>query len=177
MNRQFGRITERALAELRQEGFAGEPEIQRAINMRYFGQNYEHEVEIEPGEFDDAALERAFRRFDELHAERYGYAIERRDHRARQLQGHRDRQARALDLSRANGGERRSTRSERPVYVRGHGLARRDRRAPLAARAGRGDLAGPAVIEEEGSTLFVEPGMTVERTEQGALVIDAAATS
>ena len=45
--------------------------------MRYFGQNYEHEVEIEPGELDEAALERAFRRFDELHAERYGYAIER----------------------------------------------------------------------------------------------------
>ena len=45
--------------------------------MRYFGQNYEHEVEIEAGELDDAALERAFRRFDELHAERYGYAIER----------------------------------------------------------------------------------------------------
>ena len=44
--------------------------------MRYFGQNYEHEVEIEAGELDDAALERAFRRFDELHAERYGYAIE-----------------------------------------------------------------------------------------------------
>src|SRR4029453_8688711 len=75
VNRQFGRTTERALAELRQEGFAGEPEIQRAINMRYFGQNYEHEVEIEPGALNEAALERAFRRFDELHAERYGYAI------------------------------------------------------------------------------------------------------
>src|SRR5438128_9779440 len=52
VNRQFGRITERALAELRQEGYAGEPEIRRAINMRYFGQNYEHEVEIESGELD-----------------------------------------------------------------------------------------------------------------------------
>ena len=68
VNRQFGRITERALDELRQEGFAGEPEIRRAINMRYLGQNYEHEVEIEGGELDEAALERTFRRFDELHA-------------------------------------------------------------------------------------------------------------
>ncbi len=66
-------ITERAVGELRQEGYAGEPEIRRAINMRYFGQNYEHEVEIEGGELDDAALERSFRRFDALHAERYGY--------------------------------------------------------------------------------------------------------
>ena len=56
VNRQFGRITERAVAELRREGFAGEPEIRRAINMRYFGQNYEHEVEIEAGVLDEAAL-------------------------------------------------------------------------------------------------------------------------
>ena len=66
-------------AELRQEGFAGEPEIRRAINMRYFGQNYEHEVEIDGGELDDAALERAFRRFDELHAD----ALRLRDRAAR----------------------------------------------------------------------------------------------
>src|SRR5438552_8497818 len=76
VNRQFERITERALAELRQEGFAGEPQIRRAINKRYFGQNYEHEVEIESGDLDAAALERAFRAFDALHAERYGYRIE-----------------------------------------------------------------------------------------------------
>ena len=36
-------------------------------------------------------------------------------------------------------------------------------------------IAGPAVIEEEGSTLFVEPEMTLERTEQGALVIETGA--
>ena len=139
VNRQFERITERALAELRQEGFAGEPEVRRAINMRYFGQNYEHEVEIAPGELDDAALERAFRRFDELHAERYGYAIERRGDRARQLQGDRDRQARAARLRRARTARPASQRSERPVYVRGRGLRRRRGRAPLVARAGRGD--------------------------------------
>jgi N-methylhydantoinase A/oxoprolinase/acetone carboxylase beta subunit len=33
-------------------------------------------------------------------------------------------------------------------------------------------IAGPAVVEEEGSTTFVEPGMMVERSDQGALVID-----
>ena len=32
--------------ELRSEGFAGEPEIAYSINMRYLGQNYEHEVPI-----------------------------------------------------------------------------------------------------------------------------------
>jgi N-methylhydantoinase A len=34
---------------------------------------------------------------------------------------------------------------------------------------------GPAVIEEEGSTLFVEPGMAVERLAEGELVIETGA--
>jgi N-methylhydantoinase A/oxoprolinase/acetone carboxylase beta subunit len=56
------------------------------------------------------------------------------------------------------------------VYVRGHGfldaaVAHRSSLEPGEA------IPGPAVIEEEGSTTFVEPGMTVELTEQGALVI------
>ena len=86
-----GDITERAVGELRQEGFAGEPEIRRAINMRYLGQNYEHEVEIEDGELDDTALERSFRRFDELHARTLRLPDRRRGDRARELQGERDR--------------------------------------------------------------------------------------
>src|SRR5262245_10205855 len=169
VHRQFGRITERALEELRQEGFAGEPEIRRAINMRYFGQNYEHEVEIEGGELDEAALERAFRRFDELHAARYGYAIEREVIELVSFKVTVIGKRAPLDLGRANGATRHG-RSERPVYVRGHGfldavIAHRSSLQPGEV------IEGPAVIEEEGSTLFVEPGMTVELVPQGALVI------
>ncbi len=173
VNRQFERITERALAELRQEGFAGEPEVRRAINMRYFGQNYEHEVEIESGELNEAALEQAFRRFDELHARRYGYAIEREVIELVSFKvtviGKRPR----LELSGANGATR-TTRSERPVYVRGHGFLDASIAHRSSLEAGE-VIEGPAVIEEEGSTLFLEPGMTVERTSHGALVIQTGA--
>ena len=138
--------------------------------MRYFGQNYEHEVEIEGGELDEAALERAFRGFDALHAERYGYAI---DGEVIELVSFKvtaiGRRA-PLDLSQAD----RATgfpRSVRQVYVRGQGFLE-------AAVVHRSSLepgeviAGPAVIEEEGSTTYVEPGMAVERSEQGALVVE-----
>jgi N-methylhydantoinase A len=175
VNRQFGRITERALAELRQEGFAGEPGIRRAINMRYFGQNYEHEVEIEAGDLDEAALERAFRRFDELHAERYGYAIEREVIELVSFKVTVIGRRVPIDLSSA-GAVTRSTRTERPVYVRGHGFV--DARVVHRSALEPGEtLTGPAVVEEEGSTLFLEPGMTLERTEQGALVIATGASS
>jgi N-methylhydantoinase A/oxoprolinase/acetone carboxylase beta subunit len=60
------------------------------------------------------------------------------------------------------------------VFVRGHGFLE----AGVAHRSSlepREVITGPAVIEEEGSTTFVEPGMTVERTDQGALVITTGA--
>jgi N-methylhydantoinase A len=173
VNRQFNRIRERALGELRQEGFAGEPEVRRAINMRYFGQNYEHEVEIEGGELDQAALERAFRRFDELHADRYGYAIEGEVIELVSFKVTVIGRRPALDLSHAEQTTPFS-RSTRPVYVRGQGFldAAVVHRSSLVSGEA---LQGPAVIEEEGSTLFVEPGMSVERTAQGALVIDTGA--
>ena len=138
VNRQFERITDRALAELRQEGFAGEPEVRRAINMRYFGQNYEHEVEIESGELDEAALERAFRRFDELHAERYGYAIDGEVIELVSFKVTVIGKRAPLDFSTR---ERRDRlRALGAACLRsGSGIRRRDRRAPLLARAGRAD--------------------------------------
>lgn len=170
VNRQFDHITERALAELRQEGHAGEPEIRRAINMRYFGQNYEHEVEIEGGELDDVALERAFRRFDELHAERYGYTIDGEVIELVSFKVTVIGRRPPLDLT----GTDEATsfpRSARQVYVRGAGFVE----ALVAHRSSLepGErITGPAVIEEEGSTLFLEPGMVLERSSQGALLIE-----
>lgn len=45
---QFRQIAEAALAELRQQGYQGDPQLRYAINMRYLGQNYETEIEL-PG--------------------------------------------------------------------------------------------------------------------------------
>ena len=65
VDRRSERIAERATEELREEGFAGEPEIVRAINMRYLGQNYEHEVEIAAAvDHRREACAQAFDRFD-----------------------------------------------------------------------------------------------------------------
>ena len=120
--------------------------------MRYFGQNYEHEVEIEAGELDDAALERAFRRFDELHAERYGYAI---DGEVIELVSFKvtaiGTRAAARPLA-----ARTAAAAVRALEPRG--LRPRARASLDAAVVHRSSLepgesiAGPAVVEEEGST-------------------------
>ena len=57
------------------------------------------------------------------------------------------------------------------MYVRGQGFLDAQVVHRSALELGE-TLTGPAVVEEEGSTLFLEPGMTLERSEQGALLID-----
>ena len=74
--RQFAGIREAAEAELREEGFAGAPEVHFSISMRYAGQNYEHQVPVPAETMTDAVLRDAFSSFEKIHAERYGYAIE-----------------------------------------------------------------------------------------------------
>ncbi|MCL5257302.1 MAG: hydantoinase/oxoprolinase family protein, partial [Chloroflexi bacterium] len=76
VNEQFKRIRDLALEDLRVEGFRGEPEIQYSINMRYYGQNYEHEVPLPYGEIDDQKLKAAFDEFNKIHFALYGYQIE-----------------------------------------------------------------------------------------------------
>ncbi|MFN8224830.1 MAG: hydantoinase/oxoprolinase family protein [Gaiellales bacterium] len=175
VNRQFDRITERAIDELRQEGYQGEPEIRRAINMRYFGQNYEHEVEIAGGVLDDDGLADALRRFDALHAERYGYAIEGEVVELVSFKVTAIGRRPALDLAYRDE-PAGSPPVTRPVYFRGTGFmdATVVHRSSLAIGE---TIAGPALVEEAGSTTLVEPGMTVELHEQGALVIETGASA
>jgi len=52
------------------------PRVERAIAMRYQGQNYEQEVALPDGALDAAALERTFERYHELHQEFYGYRFD-----------------------------------------------------------------------------------------------------
>src|SRR5207248_5154932 len=61
--------------ELREEGFRGEPRIERSISMRYAGQNYERDVVAEAERVDAAALQAVFRAFERLHERFYGYSI------------------------------------------------------------------------------------------------------
>lgn len=170
VDRQFQRITQHALDELRREGFTGEPEIRRAIYMRYLGQNYEHEVDIPNGQVDEAMLAGAFDRFNEIHAQRYGYSIQ---DEVIELVSFRvtaigSRATPSLDLIsesvRAHGPTRR------PVHFRGLGFVETEVVHRSELRRGQ-RRQGPLLIEEEGSTTVVEPATAVEVGPAGALLI------
>ena len=170
--RQFDRIREAAVAELRSEGFAGEPTIAYAINMRYLGQNYEHEVPV--AAITEATLRQAYDTFTRLHDARYGYAIE-------------DEVIELVSFRVTASGERVKPRLTTPPVI-GTGVARPSREVHFRGRGfvtatvhERYTLAvgtvldGPCILDEPGSTTLVEPGMRVTMLADGQLLIDTGA--
>ncbi len=166
---QFGRIREAAVAELRSEGFTGEPEFSYSINMRYLGQNYEQEVEIPPDAITAGGLDKAYETFTQTHEAKYGYAIE---NEIIELVSFRVTASgrRASPHLRVSPEGCEASRGTRDVYFRGHGFLPATIMTRYALQPGT-LLTGPAVIEEPGSTTVVEPGMTATVLDDGQILI------
>jgi N-methylhydantoinase A len=168
---QFAAIRESAVQELRSEGFSGEPDVAYAISMRYAGQNYEHHVPVSDREIDEAALRAAFETFEQIHAERYGYAIAGEEIELVAFQVTVSGQRDTPRLRAPLGSSVDANPPSRSVHFRGVGdvpaAIYRRYDLPVGAR-----LVGPCVIEEPGSTTLVEPGMSVTVLPDGQLLID-----
>ncbi|MGH2614448.1 MAG: hydantoinase/oxoprolinase family protein [Thermomicrobiales bacterium] len=170
----FDDMVDVALDQLHREGFVGEPEIERSISMRYWGQNYEQDVPMPPGAVTPDLLQQTLDEFHRLHEQFYGYSI---TGEAIELirfnvtaSGHTD----AVTLP-AVASNRHNPRSqpvaERLVYFQGHGLIdtpiyrRDDLPAGFAAT-------GPLIVEEISSTTVVHPGQRLEVGGTGVMTID-----
>ncbi len=162
----FREMEAEVLALLSEEGLSPDQVVlQRSMDLRYLGQNYELEVPAAPG-LDGEAIRR---RFSERHRGQYAYATDD------PVEGVNVRVT-ALVPSGEN-----ETPAARPVGPRGRG----ERRAffygvgwasiPVYARHGlaAGDaLPGPAIVEDEWSTLVVYPGQALRRDALGLLWIE-----
>jgi N-methylhydantoinase A len=170
VERQFARIREAAITELRSEGFSGEPDIFYSINMRYLGQNYEHEVAIPSDAVTAGNLQAAYDAFIKTHEAIYGYAIEDEIIELVSFRVTASGKRAAPRLAVSVDGKDDAVQPPRNVHFRGLGFvpAAVYRRYSLAGGA---KLDGPCVIEEPGSTILVEPGMTVDVLQDGQLII------
>jgi N-methylhydantoinase A len=165
-------LRERTLATLRREGFAGEPEIEQRLEMRYYGQNYHREILISSAApIAEADFAQALDSFHADHASFYGYdqpeeiveivglivtAIGTRkgpDARFRETNG------------------RKAAEGVRDVYYRPGGYLET---AVVQREALRVDevRSGPLVIEEALSTTLAPPGTRLTVHASGSLVID-----
>jgi N-methylhydantoinase A len=158
------------LADLKQQGY-GEPiEIQRSIEMRYHGQNYELEVPVPFDTFDERTTPALWEAFHDLHAQRFGFSI----------------RGQAIEIVNfmvtvtaltpkpdfavlpPATGEPAAVGRRRVIYDDGpHDTPVFDR-----ATLRRGHrIAGPAVIEEAASVTLLRPGQALTVDEYGNLRI------
>ncbi|MFB6070780.1 MAG: hydantoinase/oxoprolinase family protein [Halanaeroarchaeum sp.] len=156
----FASLDEAVLDEI---GDPDRAEISHSVDCRYAGQSFELTVEVEE-EFDPDA---ARRRFAEAHDVAYGYRMDEPVHLVNcRTTATVSREAPDVDY-RASGSARKETREatfddgvhDTPVY-------RRER-----LQRGR-TLDGPAVVEQDESTIVVPPAWTASVRADGALIVE-----
>jgi N-methylhydantoinase A/oxoprolinase/acetone carboxylase beta subunit len=169
----YAALEEAAERQLHADGFpAGERAVQRVAECRYAGQGYELSVAAPPGPVDDRWLAAVAEAFHAGHEREFAHAL--RDAVVEVVTvGVRGigRLARVptRELAAANGpaqptGERRvwfedgGWREQTPVFARD------------ALLAGH-ELTGPAIVEQEDSTIVVPPGLVGHVDIAGAIVI------
>ncbi|MBA2595849.1 MAG: hydantoinase/oxoprolinase family protein [Chloroflexia bacterium] len=169
----FAEMVAAAIAQLRREGYEGEPEIERSISMRYWGQNYEQDVLMAAGEVTPELLEQTLDAFHRLHEQFYGYSIA---HEIIELirfnvtvSGHTGTVTLPAMVSNGRRPAGRPS-GERAVYFQEHGqintpIYRREE-LPAAFTA-----AGPLIVEEISSTTVVHPGQRLEVGSAGVMTI------
>ena len=173
VSEHFDSMVDAALDQLRREGFTGEPEIERSISMRYWGQNYEHDVPLPPGPVTPELLQETLRAFDKVHEQVYGYSISGEVIELIRFNVTVSGQTGGVSLpAMASNGHRPAGKpfTSRQVYFQGHGLTETPiyRREELPAGF---TATGPLIVEEVSSTTIVHPGQTLGVNSAGVMTI------
>ncbi len=138
------------------------------IDLRYKGQAFELTVPWTEAAIDAAALESVAERFHGQHEQRFSYAnradrVEMVTLRLNAI-GRLRRPEAQPDVAPADG----SPQGERAVYLDGARRSVPVWRRPAIGAGSR--IAGPAIIEEDYTTLLVAPGWTLRRVAHGHLL-------
>jgi N-methylhydantoinase A len=164
---ELGRLESQALEDLVRQGHEGS--VVRSADLRYFGQAFEIHVDAPDGPVDAAFVDAVEARFHDAHERLYGYC-------------YRDDLGQAVEWVnlRVTGVGSMPRPELRPVGAGGDALDGRrpvffgDRwhDTPIYGRERlRGEIAGPAVIQEFGSTLPIHPGFAARVDELGNVVV------
>jgi len=171
----YAELEDRARAALDAEGFdRPEQRMQRTADLRYVGQAFEVRVAVTDGDLDAEAAERVARAFHAAHRQLYGYDFAADPRQAVEWVNLRVsgigpiRRPDLVELPAAEGGPERAGTGSRRVFFDDWADTPTYDRTKLAS----GDVvAGPAVIEEFGSTVPVHPGFAVTVDRFGNLLL------
>ncbi|MGH9511391.1 MAG: hydantoinase/oxoprolinase family protein [Terriglobales bacterium] len=170
INKLFNTMVKLARTELREEGYSGTQRIQRSISMRYAGQNYEHDVTIGTGAITRKKVDLIFEKFHNLHERFYGYSISKEVIELIRFNVSVIGASKVPRLKDIPKGRLSRALQKRPVYFKNHGYVTCPvfRRGSLPADT---KLRGPAVIEEQDSTILLHPGNMLRTNKKGVLTI------
>jgi N-methylhydantoinase A len=183
MAQVYADLTARADEALGKEGFAAaDRRFVRTADLRYLGQAFEVRVPVPDGPFDAALADTVAEAFHAAHERLYGYHFRGDASQTVEWVNLRItgvgpiRRPELRELPAGDGDPARARSGTRPVcFSAGAGYVdtavyARDALAP-------GDVvAGPAVVEEFGSTVPVHPGFTARVDAHGNLVVTRDAT-
>jgi N-methylhydantoinase A len=163
---RFAALEERCLAPFRDEGVSLDAvAVARSVDLRYAGQNYELPI---PYDRDAGRLRAVFER---RHRQLYGYATgERVEGVTLRVVASRPAPPVALP-ARVTGEGDPIAAGEHRAHFAATGETRLPRYDRSRLPAGR-TIAGPALIEDESSTVLVEPGQACRADRAGNLLIE-----
>ena len=164
-------MSEQAEAQLARDGVApGERDLAYSIDLRYRGQAFELTVPVDGAIFDERAIGAIAERFHAQHERRFSYANRNDAVEMVTLRlsatGHLPRPA----TSEPPGASEADAPRRRPVFVGGSWHD-----TPVFQRESIGPdlrIEGPAIIEEEYTTVLLAPGWSLVRAAGGHLVAD-----
>ncbi|RBY88760.1 hydantoinase/oxoprolinase family protein [Blastococcus sp. TF02A-26] len=171
----YAGLEDRARAALDGEGFArADQRMQRTADLRYVGQAFEVRVPVTDGDLDAAAAEEVAQAFHAAHRQLYGYDFADDPRQAVEWVNLRVsgigpiRRPDLVELPPGQGGTDRAVTGSRRVFFDDWVDTPTYDRPRLAP----GDVvAGPAIIEEFGSTVPVHPGFRATVDPHGNLLL------
>ena len=174
LQRRFDAMEAQAQQQLEVDGFAPEDSsVQRFTECRYAGQGYEIRAEAPLGTVDTAWVSEVAERFHQAHEREYAHAFRESEVELVNIgvtgMG-RIVASEVPELESAPDGSPAGVAGERDVWFEGPGMTASrvyDRATLLAGHA----LVGPAVIEQEDSTVLVPSGWHARVDRAGNIVI------
>ncbi|WP_442546121.1 hydantoinase/oxoprolinase family protein (plasmid) [Arthrobacter sp. KN11-1C] len=167
----FAAIAEELFEQLAEESIKpDDTELFRTLDLRYLGQTYELPISSS-GEFNDQERDRVIRTFHEAHAQRYGHAAPEDPVELVNVKTYALVRAPKVSEWRIDAAERSESptpvRTQRAYFQGWH-------ETPFYERASLGfkaSIVGPAVVQENLTTIVVLPGQRCVVDESGDLVI------
>jgi N-methylhydantoinase A len=170
-NAIFADLERKAALDFRREGFLDAPLVERSVEMRYVGQNFELAVTMPPGQLTRRDFAHAVARFHSEHEHLYGYAIDNEECEVLNFNLRAIGTQERVPLPRVEPSGTAVPMGETPVSFSGL-----DQPIPTLLyereELGAGSvLEGPAIVGQLDATTVIEPGARAVVDEYGNLLI------